>query len=159
MWRFQGRGHFLADDDSAEGGGDDAVALNAAQPIGQPSANVRGDVGVLEEQRALKKIAGCAGPTAKRNGRRGARRSFGRVRANRRSLARSVARRLSAAGLAIVEGDRLDLDARIFREGGDAHRRARGWVFGEVGRVNFIHLLEVAEVGQKNRRLDDVREA
>jgi hypothetical protein len=48
--------HFLADDDSAEGGGDDGVALNAAQLIGQPSANVRGDAGVLQEQRALEEL-------------------------------------------------------------------------------------------------------
>jgi hypothetical protein len=52
----KGAAHFLADDDSAEGGGDHAVAVDLAQLIGQPSANVGGDVGVLEEERALEEL-------------------------------------------------------------------------------------------------------
>jgi hypothetical protein len=48
--------NFLADDDSTEGRGDDGVALDVAQLIGEPSANVRGDVGVLKEQGALEKL-------------------------------------------------------------------------------------------------------
>ena len=52
----QGASHFLADDDSAEGGGDDAVALDVAQLIGEPSADVGRDARVLEEQRALEEL-------------------------------------------------------------------------------------------------------
>jgi hypothetical protein len=52
----EGAAHFLTDDDSAEGGGDDGVALDIAQLIGQPSANVGGDVGMLQEQCALEKL-------------------------------------------------------------------------------------------------------
>ena len=40
---------FLADNDSAECGGNNCVALELAQFIGEPSTNVCGDVGVLKQ--------------------------------------------------------------------------------------------------------------
>jgi hypothetical protein len=53
----QGAADLLANNDSAEGGGDDNVALNLPQLIGKMSANLRGYVGVLKQQGALKKLA------------------------------------------------------------------------------------------------------
>ena len=47
---------FLADDDAAEGGGDDRVALHRPQFVSQPSANVGGNVRVLKEKGALEKL-------------------------------------------------------------------------------------------------------
>jgi hypothetical protein len=45
---------FLADNDSAERGRDHGVAFEIAQTIGELAANVRGDVGVLQQNRTLK---------------------------------------------------------------------------------------------------------
>jgi hypothetical protein len=47
---------FLADDDSAEGRGDDRIALDVAQLISEPPAHVSSDVRVLQEQRALEEL-------------------------------------------------------------------------------------------------------
>src|SRR4051812_37145901 len=80
-----------------------------------------------------------------------------RARAVRRSLAGSITRCLTAAGSTVIERDRLDLDARIFGQSRNADRRTRRWACGEVGRVDFVHLLEVAEVGQEHSRFHDVR--
>jgi hypothetical protein len=52
----EGSPHFLADNDSAEGRGDDGVALDAAQLIGEPSADVCSNIGVLQEQGALEEL-------------------------------------------------------------------------------------------------------
>jgi hypothetical protein len=52
----QGAAHFLADNNSTEGRGDDGVAVQPTQLVGQPSANITRDVGVLEEKRTLKKL-------------------------------------------------------------------------------------------------------
>jgi hypothetical protein len=49
--------YFLADDDSAEGRGNDGIAFDAAQFLSKSSAHVGGNVRVLKEQRALKKLA------------------------------------------------------------------------------------------------------
>jgi hypothetical protein len=50
------RDDFLADNDSTEGGRDNRVARDGAELIGEPPANVSGDVGVLEEQGALEEL-------------------------------------------------------------------------------------------------------
>src|SRR5438067_8660745 len=71
-------------------------------------------------------------------------------------LTRRIAGRLSVRRMAVVECDRLDLHACVLRQGGNAHRRTRGRALREVGRVNFVHLLEIAEVRQEHRRLYDV---
>ncbi len=52
----QGAPHFLADDNSAQGGRDHRVAVDLAQFVREPRANIRRDPGVLEEQGALKKL-------------------------------------------------------------------------------------------------------
>ena len=48
--------NFLSNDDSAKGRGDNGVAFDVTQFVGQPSADVRGDVGVLKQDRALKEL-------------------------------------------------------------------------------------------------------
>jgi hypothetical protein len=53
----QGASDFLADNDPAEGGGDDRVALDLAKLGREPPANVRRNVRILEENGALKKLA------------------------------------------------------------------------------------------------------
>jgi hypothetical protein len=53
----QGTGHFLPNNDPAKGGGDDSVAIKAAQFIRQHFANARRDIGVLKKERALKILA------------------------------------------------------------------------------------------------------
>jgi hypothetical protein len=52
----EGAPNFLANDDAAEGRGNDGVAFNAAQLVREQSANMSGDIGVLKEQRALEKL-------------------------------------------------------------------------------------------------------
>ena len=47
---------FLADNNAAKGRRNDGIALDVAQFIGEPSANVGGDFSVLQEQRALEKL-------------------------------------------------------------------------------------------------------
>src|SRR5436190_22786421 len=71
-------------------------------------------------------------------------------------LAGRIAGRLSGGGAAIIERDRLDFDAGVFRQGGNADGRARGRVLREVGSVDFVHLLEIAEVGQEHSRFHDM---
>ena len=50
-------GDFLSDQDAAEGGGDDGVAVDAAELIGEGGADLLGDFRIAEEQRALEKFA------------------------------------------------------------------------------------------------------
>ena len=49
-------GDFLSDEDSAEGGGDDGFALDAADLIREGCADLLRDLGVAEEERALEKF-------------------------------------------------------------------------------------------------------
>src|SRR6266404_7816824 len=67
-----------------------------------------------------------------------------------------IARRLSTCGVALVERDRFDLDPGVFRQRGNTDRRTRRRVLSEVGRVDFVHLLEVAEVSQEYRCFHDI---
>jgi hypothetical protein len=60
--------------------------------------------------------------------------------------------------LASSERDRLDLDARAARERGDLDRRARRGAVADVRGVDLVHPLEVAEVGEKDGRLDELVE-
>ena len=54
---------FLADNNSAEGRGDDRVAIKFAQFIGEPSTNPCSNVGMLKEYRALEILPAVqAGP-------------------------------------------------------------------------------------------------
>jgi len=71
-------------------------------------------------------------------------------------LAGRIAGGLSSRGAAIIERNRLDFDTGVFWKGGNAHRRTRGRVLREIGRVDFIHFLEIAKVGQENGRLHDM---
>jgi hypothetical protein len=48
---------FLPDDESAESRGDDRIAIEFAQFVGEPCTNFCGNVGMLEQQRALKILA------------------------------------------------------------------------------------------------------
>jgi hypothetical protein len=56
MPRAECPSHFLAHHDAAEGGGNDRVASEMTELIREPTADVRGNIGVLEEQRALKEL-------------------------------------------------------------------------------------------------------
>jgi hypothetical protein len=47
---------FLADNDAAKGRGNDGIALDTAQLISEPRANVGSDVRVLQEQRTLEEL-------------------------------------------------------------------------------------------------------
>jgi hypothetical protein len=54
---------FLAHNDSAKRRGDHGVALEMAELVGEASANISRDVGVLEEQGALEELPAMeAGP-------------------------------------------------------------------------------------------------
>jgi len=53
----QGATDFLPHDDSSEGRGDDGVAIERAQFVSQLCAHGSGDVGVLQQDRALKILA------------------------------------------------------------------------------------------------------
>jgi hypothetical protein len=48
---------FLSDNDAAEGGGDDGVAVDAAELRGESGADLLGDLGVTQEEGALEKFA------------------------------------------------------------------------------------------------------
>lgn len=48
--------YFLADNNSTQGRGDDGVAVQRTQFVGESSAYFSGDVGVLEEERTLEKL-------------------------------------------------------------------------------------------------------
>jgi hypothetical protein len=52
----EGTPNFLANDDSAERWRNDSVAINLPQFVRELSADFRGDIGVLKEQRALEKL-------------------------------------------------------------------------------------------------------
>ncbi len=54
--------------------------------------------------------------------------------------------------------DDFDLHARAFRQAGDLDGRARGKIFREIFRVNFVHAREVREIGQEHGAFDDVGE-
>jgi hypothetical protein len=58
--------------------------------------------------------------------------------------------------LASGEGDRLDLHARAAREGRDLDRRACRGTVADVRGVDLVHPLEVPEVGEEDRRLDEL---
>src|SRR5205085_12159542 len=47
---------------------------------------------------------------------------------------------------------------RVLRQRRNADSRSSRRILREVGRINFIHLLEIAEVGQEHGGLDDVGE-
>ena len=47
---------FLADNNPAEGRGNDGVAFEGAQLVGEPSANISGNLGMLKQQRALEEL-------------------------------------------------------------------------------------------------------
>src|SRR5579875_2685143 len=53
------------------------------------------------------------------------------------------------------ERDGLDLDQRPGRQLGHLDRRARGRAVADVLRVDLVHRLEVAEILQEHRRLDE----
>jgi hypothetical protein len=52
----EGAAHFLADDDAAQGRGNDSVALDASEFIRELAANLGCDVGMLEKQGTLEKL-------------------------------------------------------------------------------------------------------
>jgi hypothetical protein len=149
---------FLADDDAAEGRGDDGVALEAAQFIGEPSANIRRDRGVLQKDRALEELPAMQTGTQNEMAvEQGARLAEERKQVVAH-LARCVAGGLAAPVALAREGNRFNFHLRVFRQGRYPDRGARRRILVEIGRVDFIHLLEVSEVGQENGSLDDVRE-
>ena len=49
-------GHLLADDDPADGGRDDSRRRVGSELVGKPPADLRGDGGILQQQRALKEL-------------------------------------------------------------------------------------------------------
>ena len=55
--------------------------------------------------------------------------------------------------------DDVDFDARIARESGHLHGRARRRRIDDVARVDGVHRRELIHVGEEHRRADDVREA
>ena len=60
--------------------------------------------------------------------------------------------------LVYTEGDGFDLDERSRRELRDLDRRARRRPVADVRRVDAVHALEVAEVLEEHRRLDELVE-
>jgi hypothetical protein len=52
----KGAAHFLANDDAAQGGRNDGIAIQSAKLVGQPPANGRRDVGMLQKERTLEEL-------------------------------------------------------------------------------------------------------
>src|SRR5437588_11951896 len=55
--------------------------------------------------------------------------------------------------------DHLDLNISALGQSRDLHRRTRGRVGFEIGAVEFVDGLEIGQIGQENRRFDDVFES
>src|SRR3712207_4054959 len=55
--------------------------------------------------------------------------------------------------------DRVDLDQSAAGEGSHLYRRACGRPIADAGAVHGVQLLEVSEVGQEDRHLEEVLEA
>jgi hypothetical protein len=151
----QRSGNFLANNNATKGGRDDALAVELTKAIGKQAADMRRHVRILQEQRALEKLAAVpAGAEDEMT----VEQSAGFAKESQQIVAHfwenllpgSIADRLTLAR----DRDGFDFHACAFWERRHLDRGARRRLFSEIGGVNVIHSLEIGEVGQKDGRLN-----